>query len=218
VYPVSGAPCYANFAWEVLFFSVVLVEIYNKSINTTIKQMPMDDFVFIMLMAQHLQQTENVSATTKKRRFLNLINEVARRNRDRKIPRCSLVHPASSSWARLYESRVDSSLITCTGLNYECFDGLLIKFSPLYNSFTPYTSSDQYELVGTGMGGRPRSLDASACLGLVLSWNRIKSKSDHLLCMIFGITSSPLSLFLRFGRRIFIPVQNTDTCGTFGQC
>eukprot|EP00171_Calliarthron_tuberculosum_P022248 IDg22248t1 len=52
-------------------------------------------------------------------------------------------------------------------------------------------------------------MNAEQCLGLVLSWHRTRG-STFCLCMLFGITSSVCSLFIRFARRLLLKVFVQD--------
>lgn len=46
-------------------------------------------------------------------------------------------------------------------------------------------------------------------VALVLTWTRTRG-SEMVLCLLFGITSSVCSLFLRFGRRLLLLVLSPD--------
>ena len=94
----------------------------------------------------------------------------------RRIPRCALVHMDNSSFRALYNSRNDQSFITFTGLDYNSFQYLLNKFRPLYNRYSPYVENGKVARVRHegGTHGRPRSLDAASCLGLVLGYTRTR--------------------------------------------
>ena len=57
--------------------------------------------------------------------------------------------------------------------------------------------------------GRPRLISARDCLGLVLGWTRTRG-SNMVLQIIFGMTSTSVSMYLRFGRRILIKVLTNE--------
>lgn len=57
--------------------------------------------------------------------------------------------------------------------------------------------------------GRPRSMSATQSLALCLAWFRTRG-STFTLCMLFGITSSVCSLFLRFSRRVLLRTLQRD--------
>ena len=59
------------------------------------------------------------------------------------------------------------------------------------------------------MGGKPRTFDSTFALALVLMHLRCKG-STSLLQMVFGATRSPLSLWLRFSRRVLLHVLKSE--------
>jgi hypothetical protein len=52
--------------------------------------------------------------------------------------------------------------------------------------------------------GRPQLISASDCLGLVLAW------TNMVLQIIFGMSSTSVLMYLRFGRRILIKVLRNE--------
>jgi len=130
--------------------------------------------------------------------------------RDRRIRRCALVHAHESPFLKLYHSKNDQSFITFTGLDYATFDYLLSKFRPLYQRYSPYSLTGKIVAVRNQAGpGRPRSLDAPSCLGLVLGYTRTKG-SLFSLQMIFGVTHSVLALFLRYSIKLLYKVLKEE--------
>jgi hypothetical protein len=102
--------------------------------------------------------------------------------RDHRIRRCALVHAHESPFLKLYHSKNDQSFITFTGLDYATFEYLLSKFRPLYQCYSPYSVTGKIVAVRNQAGsGRPRSLDAPSCLGLVLGYTRTKGSLFSLL-------------------------------------
>jgi len=147
----------------------------------------------------------------KKRTFKQRISFERRRLCDRRIPRHSLSEPKKSVFTVMFESGEDHSLVTYCGLNHYGFSELLKLFEPVYNSFTPYSSEGRIRPLNPNSSrGRKRSMNALQCLGLCLAWTRSRG-SINSLCMIFGITNSVCSLFLRFGRRILVRFLANDT-------
>ncbi|CDF36841.1 unnamed protein product [Chondrus crispus] len=143
--------------------------------------------------------------------FRQKLSAEGRKRRDRRISRAALQHPSMSTFSVLYGSGCDRSLITLTGLDHHAFRRLLEKFAPAFERFSPYCSEGMIRLLPlrSKKRGRPRSLSACQCLGLVLSWGRSRG-SEMVLCLIFGITGSVCSLFLRFGRRILLQQLSAD--------
>ena len=153
-----------------------------------------DDFVVVLLLiSSQFPLLASIVSLAKLKQFLPL-SEI--RRRDRRIPRCALLHPDSSPFRRLYLSRNEQSLITFTGLDYRSFGYLLEKFSPLYNRYSPYSKNGKIVVLRNAgaLGGRPRSLDPAGCLALVLGYTRTRG-SMSMLQMVFGLTNSVLCIF-----------------------
>jgi len=134
------------------------------------------------------------------------------RRRKRRIPRCALTNPHYSSFQVLLASRNDQAYITVTGLDVATFHHLLVRFERLYKCYSPYTVDGKIVPLrhqqGT-RGGRPRSLDAAGCLGLVLCYSRTRG-SLFAMQLMFGVTHSVLLVFLKFGMRLLYKVLKED--------
>eukprot|EP00171_Calliarthron_tuberculosum_P003036 IDg3036t1 len=139
------------------------------------------------------------------------MTQEGRRRRDRRITRAALQHPNMSAFTYLFGSSCNQSLITTCGLDHAAFRILFNRFAPLYNAYSPYSSSGHIRrLPNNSIGGRPRSMTALQCLALSLAWMRSRG-AEHYLSLIFGVTGSVCSLFIRFGRRILVRVLANDT-------
>ena len=111
----------------------------------------------------------------------------------------------------MFGAGCDQSLITACGLDHRAYRQLLRLFEPMYSRYSPYSCDGRIRLIPiTRVGGRPRSTDAKKCLGFHLMWMRSRGL-ESFLCIIFGITGSVCSLFIRFARRILIRVLSRDT-------
>lgn len=129
-----------------------------------------------------------------------------RRNRRGQIRRASLVDPVDSAFNHLYLARQDDALITLCGLDFNSFENLLAIFSPLFLRYTPHVdSSSNIRPVRVVGRGRPRLITPTFGLGLVLAWTRTRGSLMNLQ-LIFGLTSSKISIWLRFSRRILLLV------------
>ena len=118
--------------------------------------------------------------------------------------RCgALLPPQASAFTALFNSGQDDALITLCGFDHASFTMLLGLFKPLYDNLTPYSKDGMISDEFDAYRGRPRCMDACTCLALCLAWTRTRG-SLAVLCIIFGITSSTLSLWIRFSRRIVI--------------
>jgi hypothetical protein len=132
-----------------------------------------------------------------------------RRRRYNRIPRESLVDPSNSAWRKLYQSQNDQAMITATGLDYSTFEYLLQKFKPLYDHLTPHSKDGDIKLL-TSKETKPRIIEASDCLGLVLMWTRTRG-SMFSLQMKFGMSGTATGLYIRFARRLLLHIfQNDD--------
>jgi DDE superfamily endonuclease len=160
-----------------------------------------------LLMIQMLQDKANRDNRKSRylKRYLRRLDASRRHNRQRRIPRESLHHPSCSAWKQLYHSCNHQAFITLTGLDYNTFTWLETLFRPIHDNYSHWVSPDgKISKIKNNMG-RPRLIDASDCLGLCLAWTQTRG-SAMVLQMIFGLTATPLSMYLRFGRRILVKV------------
>jgi hypothetical protein len=104
-------------------------------------------------------------------------------------------------------------MITLTGFDFNSFNAVSKKLAPLFNVFTPFRRDHETITLKTSPRGRRRQINAVDCLGLVLAWTRTRG-SMAVLQMIFGLTMTNLSTYLRFGRRIVIEVLKNDPDAT----
>jgi hypothetical protein len=105
-------------------------------------------------------------------------------------------------------------MITATGLSYEAFEALHNQFKPVFDSNTPHTKDGMIVRKGNATRGRKRLVSSTTSLGLVLMWTRTRG-SHVVLQMIFGLTQTAVSIYLRFGRRTLITVLNEDPVPKF---
>jgi len=128
------------------------------------------------------------------------------RNRSGKIRRRSLLSPRSSAFMQLYNGGQDDALITMTGLNYSTFHELLAIFSPIFHEYTPHVNSGcniSHLPYRRFRRGRRRTIDAIIALSLVLVWTRTRGTYASLQ-VIFGMTASNISKWLRFSKHILL--------------
>ena len=137
--------------------------------------------------------------------FRQQISIQARRRRDRQITRQALQYPRMAAFAILYLSGCDQSLSTLTDFDQYSFRYLLTLFKPLYDVYSPYSADGFIRRIPDTprRRGRPRLMDACQCLALTLTWYRTPG-SEMVLCMLFGVTTSVCSLFIRYRRRLFL--------------
>jgi len=151
-----------------------------------------DDFFFLVILGNRNQS------------FRQQLDLASRRRRDRRIPRIALQDPNLSPWVRLFCSNSEQALITFTGLDYRSFNYLNTKFKPLYERYTPYSSSGRIRLRrvvnGVPVIRRPLSLDSRGCLGLVCSFTRTRGPL-YALQLMFGLTGTVFNA-------LFNPIYN----------
>jgi hypothetical protein len=126
-----------------------------------------------------------------------------RRLRSGKIRRDSLEYPNASAFAKLFRSRQDDALVTLCGFDHHSFHQLNTLFAPQYDGHSPYVFRGRLIVRHNRKKGGRRLLTSSQCLALVLAWTRTRG-SMAVLQMIFGVTASSLSMWLRFGRRMLL--------------
>ena len=134
--------------------------------------------------------------------FRDSLTDEQKQRRQRNLPRSALVDPFHSPWMVLFRSGEDQPLITTTGFDHRAFEGLVAIFKPWFDAHTPWVGANdgtKFKPLRSACG-RKRILDASTCLGLVLSWFRFRG-AEWILQGWFGLTGGHANTWLRFGRR-----------------
>ena len=146
-----------------------------------------------------------------KKEFYKSLSSIEKQRRNRHIPRPSLLPTSMSPWRRLFNSSNDSALITLTGLDHECFEWLCLKVKPYFDSYSPWLNDEtgQMVVIEQSTQGRPRIVSVEDCVGLNLAWTRTQG-SMMSLQLIFGMTYTPLSTYIRYGRRILIAILKQE--------
>ena len=99
-------------------------------------------------------------------------------------------------------------MITFTGFDRTSFFWLHTHFECMYTQYSPHSVDGNMKRIDNTKGRR-RLLTSMDCLALCLSWTRFRGSVSSLQ-MIFGITGTPLSLYLRFGRRILVAMLQKE--------
>jgi hypothetical protein len=113
-----------------------------------------------------------------------------------------------SPWRKLLASRNDQAYITTMGFDCESFDKILDKFAPMFSGHTPFDKSGmivEFEYTR----GRKREVQPADCLGLVLVWTRTRGPLN-VVQLVFGLTYTNLSVYLRFGIRLIVVTFHDD--------
>lgn len=196
-------------------FTFQVLDIYSEEV--LIATMSSRNFIILFLIYRHAKKSKGrthaalMKHSRYRKMFFNSLNDHQRRIRRRYIPRQSLHLPSICAWRTLYESKQDQALITLTGLDFATFDWLAGNFAELYDTHSPWVDQTNGNIVRLQprQKGRPRMPSAIDCLGLCLTWTRTRG-SCSILQMIFGLTLNPVSMYLRFGRRILITVLRKE--------
>jgi hypothetical protein len=126
----------------------------------------------------------------------------------RKIPQCALIPLKLSPCQKLLASQNNQAFITMIWFNANFFDRLLLKFGPMFSGHTPFNESGIIvEFKYTT--GRKREVQPEDCLGLVLVWMQNRGLLNGLQ-LVFGLTYSYLSVYLRFGVWLFVKMFRDD--------
>jgi hypothetical protein len=148
------------------------------------------------------------------KRFHQLLDDEAKRLRQRRLPRESLLHQHRSPWRKLYNSMNNQGMITYTGFDFESFNKICSEFAKVFDAYSPFGKDDNVTIIPKlNKRGRKRKIQAEDCLGLVLAWTRTRG-SMTVLQMNFGMTMTNLCTYLRFGRRIVVEVFQNDPMAT----
>jgi hypothetical protein len=126
-----------------------------------------------------------------------------------KIPRASMHDPHRSAWVKLFRTGNQQAMIAFTGFDYRTFYYILEKVKMYYDWHTPY--GERYGTIRRfkRKPNRPRIMDAHTCLGALLHWTKSRG-SQVSASLIFGVTTTTLSIFVRFMRRIIVKTLVTD--------
>ena len=127
--------------------------------------------------------------------------------RDRRIPRCAVKTFADSPFKYLYDSGDNQALMNVTAVDHQVFRELLAVFEPFYSNYMLDKKGNIKRATLTAKAirkGRPRHLDATGCLALVLYWYRTRGSCARAIAWVFGLTSTPMYNYLKFGRRLLM--------------
>ena len=136
------------------------------------------------------------------------LSDEDKRRRDRRTPRIALHYYTKSSFHRLFESRNDQALLNCCAVDHTVFRSLLEIFEPVFDQhmvdqFTGRIRKRTFTRAGVPKG-RKRHVDATCVLGLVLYWYRTRGSVARATAMAFGLTSTPMYRWIKFGRRVLL--------------
>ncbi len=94
------------------------------------------------------------------------------------------------------------------GFDVDSFETILKKFSPMYLTRTSFDASGMIVPLDDPRGRKRKVLPAD-CLGLVLVWTQTRG-SMNVLQLVFGLTYTNLSVYLRFGIRLIVEIYGDD--------
>ena len=161
-----------------------------------------DDTDFFILIYLRNQPQEH---SRYKKAFHKRVSYNQRKLRDRRVPRVSLLRPEVSTWRKIYESKIDQSFVTLTGLDWASFHALVPEFETHYSSTSPSPDANKKYVAIDPRRGRNRLLQPEECLGLVLMGMRTRGSLCSLQ-VIFGTFYTICCDYLKFGTRILLKV------------
>ncbi len=94
------------------------------------------------------------------------------------------------------------------GFDCESFSKILEKFALMFSGHTPFNKSGMIVEFEYNWGQK-REVQLKDCLGLVLVWTRTRG-SLNVLQLVFGLTYTNLSVYLRFGIRLIVKTFSYD--------
>ena len=143
--------------------------------------------------------------------YRQLLEYDERVRRDRRIPRCALRTFKYSSFNYLFVSGNNQALLNATGHDHRTFAILLEKFKPMFDT---HYQCRQTKAIKTRdpsrVRGKPRTVTAECVLGLILVWFRTRGSCSRNLAILFGLTSTPMYRWLKFGRLVLFHVLSDD--------
>ena len=172
-----------------------------------------DDDVFMYYLLYYYRtfprtdSFESFVHSRNKKLFFNSLSKARRILRRRVIPRPSLVSNNVSPFRTIFLSAIDHSLVTTTGFTYDVFCELLRRFTPVFEAFTPFDYGNKIRKLVKRT--RPKTIQPVDCLGLQLFYLRNRGP-QWVMCTVFGMTQTAVSLHLRFSRRVLIKLLGQD--------
>jgi hypothetical protein len=94
------------------------------------------------------------------------------------------------------------------GFDCKTFDKILDKFGPMLSSHMPFDQSN-FIVPFKYVSGWKRTVQPEDCLGLVLVWMQTRG-SLSVLQLVFGLTYTNLSVYLRFGIHLLVETFHDD--------
>ena len=105
-------------------------------------------------------------------------------------------------------SRLGSEHTNCCAVDHRVFRSLLDVFQPVFYQYMfDEKTGCVFKRTFTREGiakGRKRYIGATCCSGLVLYWSRTRGSVARSTAMAFGLTSTPMYKWIKFGQRILL--------------
>ena len=162
-----------------------------------------NDFIVAIIS---MQKEKKFILSRNRKEFFKRLTLLERRIRYKKIPRSCLHSIQESAWRKLYSGKRDSALITLTGLSHSAFQALNTKFKKYFENLSPFSGDGSIRnVMNISKKGRPRNIKSEDCLALNLAWTRTRG-GIFVLSLIFGMTTTAVSIYLKFWRRILIEI------------
>jgi hypothetical protein len=94
------------------------------------------------------------------------------------------------------------------GFDCKSFEKIFERFPPIFSWHTPFDSSGMIVEFEYTMGQK-REVKPADCLGMILVWTWTRG-SLNVLQLVFGLTYSNLSVYLRFGICLIVEIFHSD--------
>jgi hypothetical protein len=107
-----------------------------------------------------------------------------------------------SPWQKLLELQNNQAFITMIGFDADSFDRFFLMFGPMFSGHMSFDESGtivKFEYTRC----QKRKVQPEDSLWLVLLWMQTRG-SLNVLQLVFGLTYTNLSMYLRFGVRLFV--------------
>ena len=163
-------------------------------------------------MSFHSRSLLTLYLLCKSASYKSFLSPEGRKLYDKRIPRCALRKYEFSPFKYLYDSGNDQALMNMTGLTHARFNEIIALYTPYYNRYTWDRKKKgvrklKVDRNGQPRHGRKRHMDAVGSLGLVFTWYRTTGPCTRTLALAFGLTSSQMYEWLKYGRRVLLKIM-----------
>ena len=143
--------------------------------------------------------------------YCRLLEDDEKIRRDRCIPRCAQRTFKYSSFKYSFITGNNQALLNATGHYHRTFAILLGKFKVMFDTHYECRKTKRIKHRDPNRArGKPRDVEAICVLALVLVWYRTKGSCSRSLAMLFGLTSTHMYSWMKFGQKVLLHVLSSD--------